>query len=122
MRRLVYEPSPSHKVETTVVGPPKWNPHKERCPVDLDLEEREVLLAGSIASDDDGENPRRWAVRRTAKGLEFYESKLTREMPDGTIVVHGHPTRRVPPKVLRTMQAQGLINPAEYNRLRKELC
>ena len=122
MKRLVYEPSPAHKVETTVVGPPKWNPHKERCPTDLGIAEREELLADSVARDDDALAPRRWAVRRTAKGLEFYESKLTREMPDGALVVHGHPTLRVPPSVLRNWRRAGTITAAEYNRLRRELC
>ena len=122
MSRLVYEPSPSHKVETTAAGPPKWNPYKERCPVNLGISERESLLAESASRSDDDIDPRRWAVRRTRSGLELYESKLTREMPDGSIVVHGHPTRRVPPPVLRLWRDRGKISAAEYNRLRKEVC
>lgn len=118
---MVYEPSPQHKWGTTEAGPPKWNPDKERCPEDLGLEEREQLLAESVSKHGDPADPRRWALRRTERGIELYESKLTRTLPDGTIVVHGHPTRRVPPPVLRAMRDRGVVSNAEYSRLRKEL-
>ncbi|MEM9558453.1 MAG: SHOCT domain-containing protein [Acidobacteriota bacterium] len=121
MPKLVYEPSPQHKWGTTEAGPPKWNPDKERCPRDLGLEERDALLAASVSKTDDRLDPRRWALRRTERGVEIYESKLTIVKPDGTIVVHGHPTRRMPPKILRAMRDQGLITSAEYQRLRRDL-
>ena len=118
---IKYEPSPSHKWQTTEAGPPRWNPSKERCPVDLTVKERDELLRDSVSADGQADTPRRWAVRRTREGIEFYESKLTRQEPDGTIVVHGHPTRRVPPGVLRAMRKKGLINQAEYHQLVKDL-
>jgi hypothetical protein len=119
--RFRYEPSPAHKYGTTEVGPPRWNPFKERCPADLTIEEREDLLRQSFAADSQAETPRRYALRRTTAGLELYECKLTRVEPDGTIVVHGHPTRRVPPAVLRQMRDADQITPAEYRQLVKEL-
>lgn len=118
--RFRYEPSPAHKTRTTEAGPPVWIPFKEKCP-EMALEEREELLASSISADCRPETPRRYAVRRTSTGPQFYESKLTRVDPDGAIVVHGHPTRRVPPVVLRAMRAAGLITNPEYERFRKEL-
>ncbi len=118
---IEYEPSPAHKYGTTVAGPPTWNPSKEKCPEDLTVSEREELLRQSFARDGRGDNPRRYALRRASGGTEFYESKLTVVQPGGTIVVHGHPTRRVPPAVLRQMRDEGLIRQAEYRRLIKEL-
>ena len=91
---IEYEPSPAHKYGTTAVGPPTWNPSKEKCPEDLTVSEREELLRQSFARDGRGDNPRRYALRRAGGGTEFYESKLTVVQPDGTIVVHGHPTLR----------------------------
>jgi hypothetical protein len=119
--QIEYEPSPAHKYGTTVVGPPTWNPSKEKCPEDLTVSEREELLRYSLAPNGRADNPRRYAVRRAGGGTEFYESKLTVVKPDGTIVVHGHPTRRVPPAVLRQMRDDGLINQTEYRRFLKEL-
>lgn len=119
--KFEYEPSPAHKDRTTEIGPPKWNPWKERCPADMTIEEREDLLQQSISEDGRPETPRRYAVRRTSSGPEFYECKLTRYKADSTIVVHGHPTRRVPPKVLRSMRDKGWITMSEYQHLRKVL-
>jgi len=119
--QIEYEPSPAHKYGTTVVGPPTWNPSKEKCPEDLTVSERKELLRQSFAPDGRADNPRRYALRRASAGTEFYESKRTVVKLDGTIVVHGHPTRRVPPAVLRQMRDKGLILPAEYRRLVREL-
>jgi hypothetical protein len=119
--RFEYEPSPAHKVHITEVGPPRWIPSKEKCPPDMTVQEREELLRQSVPMDGQPENPRRYAIRRTADGPEFYECKLTRHLPNGTILVHGHPTRRVPPFVLRRMRDRGLITEAEYRQFVKEL-
>jgi hypothetical protein len=96
-------------------------PFKEKCPPDMTAVERDDLLSRSIPKGDRPTDPRRYAVRRTTTGPEFYESKLTRLESNGTIVVHGHPTTRVPPSVLRRMRDVGLITKAEYERFRKEL-
>jgi hypothetical protein len=119
--RFEYEPSPAHKIQTTEAGPPRWIPFKEKCPPEMTVREREELLAQSISEDGRRETPRRYAFRHTPNGPEFYECKLTREKSDGTIVVHGHPTSRVPPRVLRRMRDMGLITQAEYRFLVKEL-
>lgn len=116
-----YEPSPAHKEGTTEAGPPQWIPFKEKCPSDMTIREREELLRQSFSIDGQPAAPRRYAVRRTSSGPEFYESKLTRSDQDGTIIVHGHPTRRVPPAVLRRMRDAEVITKAEYERFRKEL-
>jgi hypothetical protein len=96
-------------------------PDKEKCPPELSIEERDELLRQSESVDGRPENPRRYAVRRTPEGPEFYECKLTRYLPDGTAVVHGHPTRRIPPPVLRRMRERGLVTDAEYRQFVKEL-
>jgi len=59
-------------------------------------------------------------VRRGETGLEFFEAKFTRHV-DGDLEFHGHPTRRVPAKVLRVFRDRGLISLAEYRRLVQEL-
>lgn len=118
---FVYMPSASHKVETTEAGPPQWIPYKEKCPPGLTFAERQKLLDESVAEDGSSTNPRRYALRRTTSGVEFFESKVTRSLPNGRIEVHGHPTRRVPPKVLRALLAKKQITSAEYNYLRKNL-
>lgn len=87
----------------------------------MTAQEREELLRQSISADGRDETPRRYAIRRTPAGPEFYECKLTQIMPDGTIVVHGHPTKRVPPSVLRRMRNGGSISEAEYKQFVKEL-
>lgn len=118
--RLVYMPSAPHKTTTTEAGPPIWIPSKEKCPAELTTRDSQKLLRTSHAIGDDPLETRRWAVRRTDRGIEFYESKFTENQPDGNVVVHGHPTARVPPAVLRKMKAAGEITEAEYNRFRKE--
>ncbi len=87
----------------------------------MTLREREELLRQSVSEDGRPEAPRRYAIRRTPAGPEFYECKLTRQAPDGTVVVHGHPTKRIPPSVLRRMRDSGLITKAEYRQFVKEL-
>lgn len=86
----------------------------------MTIEEREELLRQSVSLDDRPDTPRRYTVRRMSHGLEFFECKLTRYKPDQTIVVHGHPTRRVPPAVLRRMRDRGLITEPECRRLSKD--
>jgi hypothetical protein len=119
--RFRYEPSPAHKDRTTEIGPPRWIPFKEKCPPGMTVEEREELLLHSFPKDGQPRTARRYAIRRTSAGPEFYESKLTRIDSDGTIIVHGHPTNRVPPNVLRRMRDEGLITQSEYERFRREL-
>ena len=118
---MVYFPNPAHKVETTEAGPPRWNPDKEKCPREMTVVERLELLELSQAEDGAEDNPKRWAVWRTISGVFFFETKPTLTLPDGRLEVHGHPTSRVPPRILRQMRDSGLITPAEYNRFRKEL-
>jgi hypothetical protein len=119
--RFEYEPSPAHKDPVSQGETPGWFPSKEKCPSDMTAREREEMLRQSYSADGRPDTPRRYAVRRTSSALEFYECKLTRYKPDGTIVVHGHPTRRVPPTVLRKMRDGQQITEAEYRRLRREL-
>jgi hypothetical protein len=119
--RLVYHPSAPHKTTTTEAGPPVWNPYKEKCPPQLTTRESQRILETSHAEGDDPLEPRRWAVHRSELGTEFFESKFTERRADGSVVVHGYPTARVPPKVLRKMRDAGDLTQAEYNRFRKEL-
>jgi hypothetical protein len=110
-----YFPNPAHKLETTEAGPPRWWPDKEACPR-MTPRERLALLRSSIPRDAALPRSRRYAVRRTETGLEFFEAKFTREV-DGDPEFHGHPTSRVPARVLREFQSRGLISKAEYRKL-----
>lgn len=79
--------------------------------------ERVTLLKASVA---DPKSSRRYALRRTDAGLEFFEAKQTRMVNDEP-EYHGHPTRRVPARVLRIFRDQSLISPAEYRQWTKKL-
>jgi len=115
-----YWPNPSHKTHTSEAGPPAWSPDKDPCPADMTVEERSALFLGSTPSDPTAAHSRRFALRRTATGLEIYDVKWTRDV-DGDPEFHGHPASRVPPSVLRQWRAAEAITEAEYRRLRREL-
>lgn len=114
-----YWPNPAHKRETTVAGPPAWRPNKDPCPDDLAVEERDELLATSLPKDGAAPHSRRYNARRTDRGLELYEAKWHADV-DGEPEFHGHPTRRVPGRVLRALRDEGKITVAEYRKLVKE--
>lgn len=114
-----YFPNPAHKLETTEAGPPRWWPDKEPCPR-MSPQERDVLLRDSVALDPESETSRRYAVHRGDSGLEFFEAKCTRVV-EGDPEYHGHPTSRVPSKVLRIFRDRGLITTPEYRRAVRQL-
>lgn len=113
-----YWPNPAHKKETTAEGPPRWNPDKSRCPDDMTVAERQQLLEGSVPENPDAAGSRRFALRRTQSGLEWFAARLTR-FDDGVPVFHGYPEPAVPARVLRVFLERGDIKPAEYKRLLK---
>ena len=115
-----YWPNPVHKRGTTEAGPPAWRPSKEPCPDHLRVEEREALLVAAVSSDPDDSRSRRYKVRREGGRLELFEAKWHRDV-DGDPEFHGHPTTRVPSRVLRALRDSGRLSPAEYRRLVKEL-
>ena len=114
-----YHSNPAHKLETTEAGPPRWWPDKEPCPL-MTPAERSILLENSIPNDPDSPRSRRYAVRRTDHGIEFFEAKFTRDV-GGEPEFHGHPTTRVPANVLRRFLDDSRITQAEYRRLVKRL-
>lgn len=118
---FIYVPNPAHKWGTSEAGPPVWNPDKEKCPDDISMPERTRLLEESLAVDGGDESPRRYAIRRAGDRIEFFETKSTGLHPSGRIEIHGHPTRRVPPPILRRMRDDGILTRAEYNKFRKSL-
>ena len=73
-----YLPNPAHKIETTEAGPPAWRPDKTPCPKEMTLAERTQLLLDSIAEDPNSPASRRFAVRRSESGLEFFAAQMTR--------------------------------------------
>jgi hypothetical protein len=89
----------------------------------MTLEERNALLAGSYSEDRDDLNPVRYAVRRIESILEWYQTKLTLEHPDGRIEIHGYPftpqESPVPTSVLRQMRDSNAITKPEYNKALK---
>lgn len=117
-RRVKYWPNPAHKVETTEAGPPEWHPGKDPCPPDMTVDERTALLDCSIACDPDDPIARRWTMRRSQDGLEFFDIKWTGGL-DGENIFHGHPASYVPAVILRTFRDLGHISQAEYRQLIK---
>lgn len=115
-----YWPNPVHKRQTTAAGPPSWRPDKEPCPDDLTVSEREALLEAAVPKDDRDPHSRRYNLRRSPHGLEFFEAKWHEDI-DGEPVFHGHPTTRVPGRVLRVFRTRGEISAPEYARLVREL-
>ena len=115
-----YFPNRAHKVETTEAGPPGWRPNKEPCPEGMTVRERAELLRDSIAEDPDASASRRFAVRRTESGLEFFTAQATRVV-NGEVEYHGYPVHYVPGKVLRQFRDRGDISPSEYRSLVKRL-
>ena len=115
-----YFANPAHKVETTEAGPPAWSPDKAPCPKGMTLRERTDLLRNSVAEDPDVPGSRRFALRRTESGLEFFTAQMTRVV-DGEFEYHGYPTSYVPGKILRHFRDQGAISNSEYRSLVKRL-
>lgn len=117
---IIYWPNPAHKRETTEAGPPRWHPNKEACPSEMTVEERQRLLAASIPQDSGNPTSRRFAMRRTQAGIEFFEGKYTERRGDD-IVFHGHPTSRVPYQVLKQFAQANALTPVEFRRLVRNL-
>lgn len=92
---------------------------KEPCPA-MTAAERSALLENSIPKDPDSARSRRYAVRRTDQGIEFFEAKFTWDV-GGEPEFHGHPATHVPAKVLRRFLNDARITPAEYRRFVKRL-
>ena len=115
-----YWPNPAHKRTTTEAGPPRWSPDKESCPSDLTVEERNQLFEASVPIDANNPQSRRFAIRRTAAGLEIYDIKYGRDV-DGDPEFHGHPASRIDRRVLKALKDSGVITEAEYRRLAREL-
>ena len=115
-----YFANPAHKIETTEAGPPRWRPDKAPCPEGMTLRERRELLRESIAENPGSSTSRRYAVRRTDSGLEFFPAQAT-QVVDDEVEFHGYPTRYVPGKVLRQFRNQGKISQSEYRNLVKRL-
>ncbi len=86
----------------------------------MTVEERVALLEASVAIEEGNPRSRRFALRRSERGLEVFDIKHTRDVA-GEPEFHGHPASRVDATVLKRWRNGGLITDAEYNRLRREL-
>ena len=115
-----YWPNPAHKTHTTEAGPPAWSPDKDPCPAGMSVPERHALFNASLPVDAADPRSRRFALRRTDRGLEIYDLKFTGDV-DGDPEFHGHPATRVNRDILKAWRNVGAISQAEYARLRKEL-
>ncbi len=101
---MEYWPNPSHKVETTVAGPPVWNPNKTKCPR-MSMKECQDLLN---KSKPHGENSRRrWTVQKVDQQYIFY-ALMTDNTQDekGNLRYHGYPDDKIPPRVRRELLTQ----------------
>jgi hypothetical protein len=85
----------------------------------MSVEERERLMAESIA-EDDADGSTRYALRIGPSGLEWLAGRLTR-LVDGEPEYHGYPCVHVPIRVLRRFRDLGKITEAQYEKLRKVL-
>lgn len=85
----------------------------------MTIAESTQLLEHSIP-DPNNPDRRRFAMRRTVPGPQWFEGKLT-ERIDETAVYHGYPTDYVPAKVLRAFRDRGDISDAEYRAMVKTL-
>ena len=94
---LRYWPNPAHKRETTEAGPPQWRPDKTPCP-EMTVKERDELLSGSVALNPELPTSKRYALRATSTGLEWFEGRFTEQVGDD-LVFHGFPTEHVPSSV-----------------------
>lgn len=115
-----YFANQAHKIDTTEAGPPRWRPDKTPCPEGMTLRERTRLLRDSIPEDPDSPTSRRFSVRRTESGLEFFTAQVTQAV-NGEVEYHGYPTSHVPGKVLRRFRDQDKNSRSEYRRLVKRL-
>ena len=86
----------------------------------MSVEERERLMAESIAEDAAAVGSTRYALRTGPSGLEWFAGRLTRVM-DGEPEFHGYPCDHVPIGVLRRFRDSGKITQAQYEKLRKIL-
>lgn len=86
----------------------------------MTVAERQALLKASVPVDPADPRSRRFAIRRTAAGLEIYDIKFTRDEA-GEPEFHGHPATRIDRSALRQLRDRGDVTAAEYRRLAREL-
>jgi len=86
----------------------------------MTVAERNALFEGSVSVAPEDPRARRFAMRRTDAGLEIFDIKYAGDV-DGDPEFHGHPASRIDRRVLKALRDGGLITPAEFNRMRKEL-
>lgn len=86
----------------------------------MTIDERDQMLATAVPKDAGDPRSRRYNLRRSTAGIEFFEAKWHEDI-EGEPVFHGHPTSRVPGRVLRTLRDAGELSQAEYRRLLRQL-
>ena len=78
----------------------------------MTVEERNQLFEDSVPVDPNDAGSRRFAIRRTAAGLEIYDIKCGGEL-NGDPEFHGHPASRIDRSVLETFRDRGAITQVE---------
>jgi hypothetical protein len=86
----------------------------------MTIEERDALLAASIAVDPADTRSRRYALRRTVAGIELFDVKHTGTV-GGEEEFHGHPASWVPARILRRFRDSGDLSQAEYQVLARTM-
>lgn len=116
-----HECTRKHNPRVSEEGPPRWVPGGEKCPEDLSQTELDELIAASLPADDDPASCRRFALRRTENGTQFFETKSSNRVESGRPVMHGHPigSNEVPARIARRWLDLGWIKKSEYNRITK---
>ena len=77
-------------------------------------------MRNSVPEDPNAPKSRRFAVRRTDAGLEFFTAQVT-QVVKGECEYHGYPTRQIPGRILRQFKDDGVISLPEYRKLVKRL-
>jgi hypothetical protein len=82
----------------------------------MTIDERNGLFEASLPIDPDDSRSRRYALRRSVSGVEFFDIEHTGTI-EGDEEFHGHPASWVPARILRRFLDSGTLSRAEYEAL-----
>lgn len=112
-----YAPSVVHKREWTEAGPPLPRSDKTPCPSDITGVECNALLQSSVPEECSEPRARRYAVRRSERGVELFAAQVHSPAGQEPAEFHGYPVPTAPARVLRALRDRGDLLPPEYRRL-----
>lgn len=116
-----YAPNRVHKREWTEAGPPLPRSDKTPCPSDITGVECDALLQRSVPEESSDPRARRYAVRRSDRGVELFAAQVHSPSGQEPLELHGYPVASAPARVLRELRDRGDLLPSEYRRLLRGL-